>query len=263
MLALGLADPHGRQAERGLVRRDAVEGAVGGAGVHRQELAGHQRPAGDLDAADLDGVVVGAELDVVADRGSAGATSPSSVAIWRRTIATRPSRSPPSLGVDERDQAVADLELERVERQQGGDVLGLVGRVATAVASSWRACVLSSRDAASGSSVATVRTMPPMMKKGSFGRPGTRPSPTATMPASMSARGWLRICLARSWPRFDSPTERVTMMPVAVEISRAGIWETRPSPTVSSEKCCDGLARSHALLEHADGEAADEVDASR
>jgi hypothetical protein len=29
--------------------------------------------------------------------------------------------------------------------------------------------------------------------------------------------------------------ERVTIRPVAVEISRAGIWETRPSPTVSSE----------------------------
>ena len=33
-----------------------------------------------------------------------------------------------------------------------------------------------------------------------------------------------------------SVAERVTMMPVAVESSRAGIWETRPSPTVSSEK---------------------------
>ena len=33
-----------------------------------------------------------------------------------------------------------------------------------------------------------------------------------------------------------SVADRVTMMPVAVESSRAGIWETRPSPTVSSEK---------------------------
>ena len=29
------------------------------------------------------------------------------------------------VGVDQRHQAVADLQLERVERQQGGDVLGL------------------------------------------------------------------------------------------------------------------------------------------
>ena len=28
------------------------------------------------------------------------------------------------------------------------------------------------------------------------------------------------------------------MMPVAIEISRAGIWAARPSPTVSSEKWC-------------------------
>ena len=32
-----------------------------------------------------------------------------------------------------------------------------------------------------------------------------------------------------------SVAERVTMMPVAVDSSRAGIMETRPSPTVSSE----------------------------
>ena len=32
-----------------------------------------------------------------------------------------------------------------------------------------------------------------------------------------------------------SVADRVTMMPVAVDISSAGIMETRPSPTVSSE----------------------------
>jgi hypothetical protein len=32
-----------------------------------------------------------------------------------------------------------------------------------------------------------------------------------------------------------SEAERVTMMPVAVDSSSAGIWETSPSPTVSSE----------------------------
>ena len=40
---------------------------------------------------------------------------------------------------------------------------------------------------------------------------------------------------SRSLPMSPSVAERVTMMPVAVESSRAGIWETRPSPTVSSE----------------------------
>ena len=40
-----------------------------------------------------------------------------------------------------------------------------------------------------------------------------------------------------SLPRsFSEPAERVTRMPVATEISSAGIWAQRPSPIVSSEK---------------------------
>ena len=35
-----------------------------------------------------------------------------------------------------------------------------------------------------------------------------------------------------SCPRSEAAAARVTMTPVAVEKSRAGIWETRPSPTV-------------------------------
>ena len=35
--------------------------------------------------------------------------------------------------------------------------------------------------------------------------------------------------------KLPSDTERVTIMPVAVEISRAGSWETRPSPMVAME----------------------------
>ena len=56
--------------------------------------------------------------------GSARATSPSSAAIWRRTSETRSSSSPPVALVDERDQPVADLELERVERQRVPHRLG-------------------------------------------------------------------------------------------------------------------------------------------
>ena len=52
----------------------------------------------------------------------------------------------------------------------------------------------------------------------------------------MAARGWRNICAVISLPRFASLPERVTMMPVAVEISSAGICAARPSPTVSSEK---------------------------
>ncbi len=41
-----------------------------------------------------------------------------------------------------------------------------------------------------------------------------------------------------SEPRSWSEAERVTMMPVATEISSAGIWAARPSPTVSIEYLC-------------------------
>ena len=54
-----------------------------------------------------------------------------------------------------------------------------------------------------------------------------------TEPATIGALRWLRICVAMSLPR--SPGAAVTMMPVATEISSAGICAARPSPTVSSE----------------------------
>ena len=57
-------------------------------------------------------------------------------------------------------------------------------------------------------------------------------------PAIIGARGWRRIWPEMSLPRSDSLDERVTMMPMAVEIRRAGVWAARPSPIVSSGKVC-------------------------
>ena len=45
-------------------------------------------------------------------------TMPSSEAIWRRIVPTRASSVPPALLVDERHQAEADRQLERVERER-------------------------------------------------------------------------------------------------------------------------------------------------
>ena len=45
-----------------------------------------------------------------------------------------------------------------------------------------------------------------------------------------------------------------------METISAGIWLTRPSPTVSRVKVCDGVGEAHALLRHADDDAADDVD---
>jgi hypothetical protein len=72
---------------------------------------------------------------------------------------------------------------------------------------------------------------------GIFGRPGTSAIAQIAPPATSGALRWSKIWLAMSLPRSFSDAERVTMMPVATEMSRAGIWAARPSPTVSSEKC--------------------------
>ena len=56
-----------------------------------------------------------------------------------------------------------------------------------------------------------------------------------TIPAIISTKGcavnWLLISLTR----LSSLAARVTIIPVASEISSAGICEHRPSPTVASE----------------------------
>ena len=52
----------------------------------------------------------------------------------------------------------------------------------------------------------------------------------------------------------------VTTMPAAVETRRAGIWLTRPSPTVRVVKVAAAVGEGHAVAEEADGEAAEDVD---
>ena len=54
-------------------------------------------------------------------------------------------------------------------------------------------------------------------------------------PVDKMARGWALNWLMTSVFRLPSETERVTIIPVAVEIIRAGSWETRPSPMVAME----------------------------
>ena len=58
--------------------------------------------------------------------------------------------------------------------------------------------------------------------------------PTTT-PLIMIAIGWAMNCLEISSFKLPSDTALVTIIPVAVEISRDGIWPTRPSPTVAME----------------------------
>ena len=75
-----------------------------------------------------------------------------------------------------------------------------------------------------------------MSRNGTFGSAGTSANAAITAPATSGALRWSRIWSATSEPRSFSDAERVTRMPVATEIIRAGICAQRPSPIDRSEK---------------------------
>ena len=58
---------------------------------------------------------------------------------------------------------------------------------------------------------------------------------TMTIPAIIRTNGCAVNWLLRSLMRLSSLAARVTIIPVATEMSSAGICEQRPSPTVASE----------------------------
>ena len=91
-----------------------------------------------------------------------------------------------------------------------------------------------------------------MTRNGIFGRPGTSANAQITAPATSGALRWSRICSATSVPRSSSEAERVTMMPVATEISSAGICARQAVADRQQREVLDGLAERHALLDDAD-----------
>ena len=64
------------------------------------------------------------------------------------------------------------------------------------------------------------------------GNPGSRLRQAMAPDASIRTRGWERNCLVTSSLRLKSEEEWVTIIPVATEIIREGIWDISPSPTV-------------------------------
>jgi hypothetical protein len=78
-----------------------------------------------------------------------------------------------------------------------------------------------------------MSTMPPTVTNGMVGRPGMRPMPMIATPPSRTAVRCLLTWPMRSEPMSPSVAARVTIRPLATEMSSAGICETRPSPTVS------------------------------
>ena len=76
------------------------------------------------------------------------------------------------------------------------------------------------------------------------GIPGISAIINSSMPPIRNACGCARNWEETSVFRLPSDTERVTIIPVEVEISSAGIWETSPSPMVAMEYICNTAVNS-------------------
>jgi hypothetical protein len=70
-----------------------------------------------------------------------------------------------------------------------------------------------------------------MTRNGMVGRPGNNPR-TRTPLARNRGCGLPKSCLEKSVPRRSSELARVTIRPPEMEIIRAGMTVTRPSPMV-------------------------------
>ena len=79
-------------------------------------------------------------------------------------------------------------------------------------------------------------------------------------PATANACGREKSCRRNSLGRLLSWLLRVTNMPAASEIRKAGTCVTSPSPIVSVVNSDAGLAQAHAVLDDADEQSADDVD---
>ncbi len=160
-----------------------------------------------------------------------GTTTPSSAAIWRRIMLTRRSSEapgPPSTsGTSPKPTASSSASIPT-------SLIGSAGGGGSALAApaSSRSPGMPSRTAQ-----AIAPKTPAISRNGSFGSPGTSAKQPIAPAATSGALRWRRICPAMSLPRSRSDAARVTMIPVATEMSSAGICAASPSPTVSSEYC--------------------------
>ena len=122
LLTLALRNPECRQAERRLRRLDARNFLEHRAGIHREVMVEHELTLGDLDALELDDIGVWFDLDVVAD-----ADGRHDKAELERALATDHHDAVKQIAalprIDERDKAVTDLKLHRIDLQERDDVL--------------------------------------------------------------------------------------------------------------------------------------------
>jgi hypothetical protein len=165
---------------------------------------------------------------------------PTSAAIWRRTAETRCNSEPPvepsTSGTRPNPMHSSSGSSDSASWTWSRGEAGGSGAAASRAASS--ATVAASASAALPMARPPKKNSAPMIRNGSFGRPGMSANEATTPPATIGARRWPVIWLTTWEPRSCVLAARVTMMPVATEISSAGICAARPSPTDSSEKCC-------------------------
>ena len=200
-------------------------------------------PARDLGAADLADVLVRVQVDLVVDphRRDHHAELAGDLAADHRDAADQRAAG---AAVDERHQAEADAELERVDRQL---LEHLVARRAL-LGDRARGARRQRRHAGAGQR--RLEGLDPAVAQRPADRqehPADEEERELRQPrdqreqADHAAGHQRRLLLAEDLAGqlgaevALASAERVTMMPVATEISSAGICAARPSPTVSSE----------------------------
>ena len=178
-----------------------------------------------------------------------GTTMPRSAAILRRSALTRSSRSPPALRVDQVDQV-------------GGRARGRAGRPGSPPRAA-RGCpgrrappgLLGRR---AGLLLGSLRPDAGRREQHRAAGDDERQLGQARDQAQAERReagdpqrhaGLAAAGAVMSVPMSASPVARVTIRPVATEISSAGICETRPSPTVSRLYVVTASPKRHAHLE--------------
>ena len=164
-------------------------------------------------------------------------TMPSSPAIWRRMSEMRRTSVPPE------PRSTSGTRPKPMPSSRGSIGSSFItssrGAVFGSALTAGRAAVAGWGMNASMPFLRSAQPManrlPPTNRNGSLGSPGTAAKAMIAVPATSGALRWPRTWVASSVPRSVLDPERVTMMPEATEISSAGIWAARPSPTVSSE----------------------------
>src|SRR6218665_3336078 len=92
------------------------------------------------------------------------------------------------------------------------------------------------------------------------GMPGITPSSSKTPALTPSTRGDMNNCWTIWRPMSWSLPTRAITIAAAIEINRPGICATSASPMASKKVVVGALPGRQAMLQHANGEAPDDID---